>query len=660
MRGLWLRLLRGGGRSARLEVGLPLVAGGVITVVLLLLLGLQQGLDRRADRTAWRTPEAAAGQPTAIQAGFSDYVGERSIAVVELAALTRRPPDVPGMNGFPEAGEVWASPALAELLADLPADQLAGRFPGPITAELTRNLLESPDELVALIGRRPNEPSMSGERPKHQWNASASLTPMKIDSWSTTPDIYQTTYRDMALLVVVLTALPLVSLGGLASRLMTGRRQRRIATLRLLGASTSQVVRLTIAELAAFAAIGAVGGAALHRLLLPLASRVPVKGGEWFPADVQPGALPTLATVAAVVVVLTLGALTGLVPAVRDPLATHRGARRDAARLRFSSILFIGAAVAVFWLRSSNPFVSVAFTAVVILGGGLVATGPWIVSGLGRLLARAARRPATFLAGRRLSDNPRGAWRTVGGMALASFIAGFVAASLPIGLGNVGDYASRADRLDIVVPAASLDSSVLRAETVLEADDVQTDVQTSAAPVWLDEDEWGTLTLISHGPESEPDRARTALSEAGLWGPELRLSDDLPLVWLLRDGVVVGLLVLPIAALVALTAMVIGALARIFDQRESLIALTLAGTPQRVLLAAQRREMILPTILLGGVAAIAGLASGSTLGSASLLNPYTAGIFTSLLALGALALLLADRTAQPVLERASTDLSARE
>lgn len=80
---------------------------------------------------------------------------------------------------------------------------------------------------------------------------------------------------------------------------------------------------------------------------------------------------------------------------------------------------------------------------------------------------------------------------------------------------------------------------------------------------------------------------------------------------------------LPIATLVALTSMVIGAIARIFDQRETLIALNLAGTPQSILLAAQRRELILPTAVLGGIAAIGGLASGLALGAASLLNPYS-------------------------------------
>ncbi|MGH3588130.1 MAG: hypothetical protein ACRDQ0_17635, partial [Pseudonocardia sp.] len=158
----------------------------------------------------------------------------------------------------------------------------------------------------------------------------------------------------------------------------------------------------------------------------------------------------------------------------------------------------------------------------------------------------------------------------------------------------------------------------------------------------------------------EQDRARTAMIENGLWGPEMSMAEQLPNKWLLQDGVVIGFLVLPTAALVALTSMIIGAIARIFDQRDTFIALRLAGTPRTVLLAAQRREMILPSALLGTIAAIAGLAGGSTIGSAGLLKPYSAGVFAGLLTLGAIALLLADRTARPVLERVGTDLSERE
>lgn len=658
MRGLWLHLLRAGGRSAWLEVSLPIVAGGVITFVLLLMLGLQQGLDQRADRTAWRTPDAATVEPTAIQAGFTDFVDRRPLAVVELAALTQSPPEVPGMGSFPAPGEVWVSPALAELMSELPPDRLADRFPAPPSAELTRTALEHPDELVAVVGRGPDDPAMRDERPPHQWNEASSVSPTEIDDWSTTADLYHTTYRDIALLAAALIALPLVGLGGLASRLMAGRRQRRLATLRLLGATASQVTRLTVAELATLAGLGAACGAVAHLVLVPIASRVSIKGGPWFNTDVAPGVALTVVTALAVVMLVAFGALTGLLPAVRDPLGTYRRARRE--RVRLWGLAFIVAAVAVFWLRRTNPFVSIAFTVVVLVGWGLVATGPWIVNGLGRLLALGARRPATFLAGRRLSDTPRSAWRTVAGMALAAFIAGFVAVSLPIGLDLAGRQASEADRLDVVVPAASVDDTARTADAVLRATGIRADVSTDAPPSWLDGDSWATLSVLTQGPDSEQDRARTTLAENGVRGAELRLNDQLPVTWLVRDGVVVGLLVLPIAALVALTSMVIGAIARVFDQRETLTSLRLAGTPLEVLVAAQRREMILPTILIGGLAAIAGVASGSTLGSTSLLNPYSVSLFGGLLLLGTLVLLLADRITRPILERVTADLSERE
>ncbi|PWB43413.1 MAG: hypothetical protein C3F10_12080 [Dehalococcoidia bacterium] len=655
MRGLWLRLLRGGGSTARLEIGLPMVAGGVITFVLLLMLGLQQGLSHRADRTAWRTPEAAAGEPTVLQAGFTDYFGERPITVVDLAALTPDPPDVPGTDGFPAPGEVWASPALAELIEELPANQLANRFPAPVTRVLPEETLEYPGELFAVIGRELDDPTFD-ERAPHLWMEAMAVTPTRIDRWSTTPDLYQTVYAEMALLAVFMTALPLAGLGGLASRLMAGRRQRRLATLRLLGASTSQLARLTITELATFAGIGAVIGAVLHLLVLPLVSRIPIKGGPWFPPDVEPGALLTLGTMAAVVLMLTLGALSGILPSIRDPLGSYRRARPSSTPLRWWSVLLMGAAVALFWLRSSNPLVPIVFTGVVFLGWGLFSTGPLIIGGLGRLLARRAHRPATLLAGRFLADSPDSAWRTVSGFSLAAFLA----ATLPLGLRGVGDFENRADRLEAVAPAATIETRAAEARAVLGAADIQADVEITAAPFWLDEAEWATLTLTVNDPEVERERARTTMIESGLWGPEMQMAEDLPTKWLVLDGVVIGVVVMPIAALVALATMVIGTIARIYDRREALIALRLAGTAPGVLSSAQRYELVLPTALVGTIAAIAGLISGSTSGGVSLLNAYSAGIFAGLFSIGAIALWLAGRASHPVLERVSTDLTERE
>lgn len=53
---------------------------------------------------------------------------------------------------------------------------------------------------------------------------------------------------------------------------------------------------------------------------------------------------------------------------------------------------------------------------------GLVISGPWLTMLGSRLMARRTSRPAVLIAGRRLSDNPRAAFRAIGGLILAIFV----------------------------------------------------------------------------------------------------------------------------------------------------------------------------------------------------------------------------------------------
>src|SRR5690606_6297718 len=64
---------------------------------------------------------------------------------------------------------------------------------------------------------------------------------------------------------------------------------------------------------------------------------------------------------------------------------------------------------------------------------GLNLAGPWVVALIGRVTAATAGRPAKLLAGRRLMDDPRAAWRTVSGIALVGFVAGLLALFDPTG-----------------------------------------------------------------------------------------------------------------------------------------------------------------------------------------------------------------------------------
>ena len=59
----------------------------------------------------------------------------------------------------------------------------------------------------------------------------------------------------------------------------------------------------------------------------------------------------------------------------------------------------------------------------VLLVVGLVLAGPWFTTARSRLMANRANRPSTLIAGRRLLDNPKAAFRFISGLVIALFVA---------------------------------------------------------------------------------------------------------------------------------------------------------------------------------------------------------------------------------------------
>ena len=85
-------------------------------------------------------------------------------------------------------------------------------------------------------------------------------------------------YVILAWIAVVLLVVPLITLGRSAARLGVARRDARLATLRLLGATPREVVGLTVTETAWQGLVGAVLGILLYGVLLPAVRAAAVPG----------------------------------------------------------------------------------------------------------------------------------------------------------------------------------------------------------------------------------------------------------------------------------------------------------------------------------------------------------------------------------------------
>ncbi|MET7694040.1 FtsX-like permease family protein [Streptomyces sp. NPDC005483] len=421
------RLTRAGGRTGLLATGLAVAAAAISTALLLVCVAANLGFQQRADRTDWRNPVKSA-VPVAVEAVGTTFTGGTPVTVVDVARLPgKQAPAPPGMSRFPKPGEVWVSPALAGLLDHLPAD----RHPVTGTPEgtLGRAALTHPGELVAVVGHQPTDAAVTTAREDDPRRPGDIITPTRIADFTGRPVMYGIggQYVDLAKIATILVVIPLLVLGASSARLSVSRRDQRLAALRLIGATPGRVAAMTAAEAALTGTAGALLGAAGYALLLPAAAQISVAGGSWYLADLWVGLPVLLAVPAGVVAMVVVSALLGLRQVVVGPLGVAR--RSQPPRMSFlRALAFVAVIIGYSWFtrnkKSEVDGVLLFFAAVFL---ALSVIGPWVVGVLGRIISAKARTPATLLAGRRLLDDPKSGWRTVSGLTLAGFVAGFFA-----------------------------------------------------------------------------------------------------------------------------------------------------------------------------------------------------------------------------------------
>ncbi|WP_214415197.1 FtsX-like permease family protein [Sphaerisporangium fuscum] len=421
--GLTWRLLKGGGRRGLLGSSLMVAAVAVSTALLLFAVAVNFAFAGRADRGAWRNPVQATGTARAIEAFRTEFIGDRALTVVDVAVLEPGVAPPKGLPRLPGPGEVLMSPALAELAK---GSSLGARFPGEPAGTIGDEALVYPGELVAVVGHAPGDTAVKAKwKGDYRLGTSATKVADLTGAHSNDADAY----RILALIASVLMVVPLLVFGGAAARLTVARRDQRLASLRLVGATPGQVVAMTVAEAVITAFGGAVLGLVLYAVAIPPLSHVRMAGGEWFASDMWPGVLPIAAVLLAVPLLVGLSAVVGLRRVVVSPLGVARRETPPAMRfVRLIALLAVLAAVPVMGVAKSIALV-VAILTLAFLALNLV--GPWVVGLIGRLTARTAKRPARLLAGRRLVDDPKSAWRTVSGVALTGFVAGFIGLLTP-------------------------------------------------------------------------------------------------------------------------------------------------------------------------------------------------------------------------------------
>ncbi|MEH0573976.1 ABC transporter permease [Streptomyces sp. B21-108] len=652
-------LARSSGRRGLQSRLLAAGAAAVGAFVMLVIVAACLGSGTRADRTGWRSPEPDR-HGTAVQVLATTYVRHEPVTVVDLAQLPgrARTPAPPGLSSFPRPGEVHLSPALARLLHELPASQLADRFPKPASyGTIGAAGLASPDELVAVVGRAPADPKMSAPVEADNWFGEDQSARAVVSGFSgTKASVFTATDQMTALLGVVLLAMPVVVLSAAAGRLGAARREQQLAALRLAGATPRQILAMTAVETTAVGAAGALTGALAYAALLPALAGIPYGVGSWYRGDLWVGAAWFAGIVLAVTALIAVSAVSMLRQVAVSPLGVAQQA--NPRRTRLIRLLVFVAALGYIWQSAGGGQLRGRQLLVLLLVfyGAFWLFGPWVVDRLGRLAGRFARRPATLLAARRLSDDPRGAWRTVSGLVLAGFAAGFFSVSM---LGaDSSQY--RGQVAVVTTTTAEARHAAVEARTLLGRAGVTATVAVGR------EDDYdsllaggpGVVVHVSAGGPAAIDTAVTALASVardGLpYGQDYTYVGDRVLTSRLAD---VSTATLALGFLVATASAGLTAAADVLDRRRVYALLRLAGTPLKVLDRARVREAVLPLVVLAGGTTAMGVYGSYQLNKAAGATVNTSGALELLacVVLGALAMFAAIAGSRPLLRRVTAD-----
>jgi hypothetical protein len=423
---LGLRLALNGGREAtvRLVVASTAVALGV-AMLLITLAGIN-ALGAQSRRSAWLNtgtslPAKHAVQPTSRTKptadplwwfATTDQFGNQPIDRVDVAATGPTSPVPPGISQLPGPGEYDASPALERLMASTPSVQLADRFPGREVGTIAAAALPAPNSLIIVVGDR------SGQLAKVPGA-------QRVRSITTTSS---SSALEWILAVAALALVfPILVLIGTASRLSSARREQRFAAMRLVGATPKQVAVLATIESAVAAIVGVLVGFALFFAVRPALYHVPFTGVPFTPGDLSLKAVDVLLVVIGIPLAAAASARFALRRVHISPLGVNRRVTPAPPRAIRLVPLVLGIVELAYFVGVGKPKSTTAQVQALILGFllvlvGLVVAGSWFTMVAGRLIARRTSRPAVLIAGRRLADDPRAAFRAISGLVIALFV----------------------------------------------------------------------------------------------------------------------------------------------------------------------------------------------------------------------------------------------
>ncbi|MBB4911777.1 ABC transporter permease [Actinophytocola algeriensis] len=407
---LGVRLAVGGGRTSWARLALSAVGIAIATAVLLVAASagtMHQEREVRQYADFVQDAPVEGVDPTLTDRNYTEFRGDH-VALTYVAATGPSSPKPAGLPELPAAGEMYASPALAELLASPEGELLLPRVPEKVAGTLPQGMVELPGDLVAWIG--VDEKTL------------ADIDAVPAYGFGSDPEAASLDPGLLALLLVgaVVLLLPVFIFVTSASRIAGAERDRRLSALRLVGSGSRQVRRIAAAESLAGAFVGLVLGAVVFVVARQFTDRIDLFGERAYVSDVVPDPVLTALIVLLIPALSVLTALFALRRTIIEPLGVVRQSKPVRRRLWWRlALIMLGVVLLTTQLGAADNSDTWAWA--VSGGAALLLIGvpvllPWLVE---RVAGQVSGGPTSWLlAVRRLQLDSGTSARVVGGVAV--------------------------------------------------------------------------------------------------------------------------------------------------------------------------------------------------------------------------------------------------
>lgn len=236
-----------------------------------------------------------------------------------------------------------------------------------------------------------------------------------------------TLYMILAALAAILLVVPVASLAGAAARLLARRRDERLSSLRLIGASATLLRTLAIVEASVLAVVGSLIGVVGYLVLMPLAGLIHFAGG---PIGISgmwlgiPGMLTVLAAIVLIGIAASIGGLRSIEITPLGVRTRQRPARVHWLRIVAAVVLLIAAQLFANTVGAGGLMVAIVMVlaAFAVPMVALHFIGPWLIKVVTRWRLRRANSAQALVAARSVLESPQQAWTQIGGVALTTYI----------------------------------------------------------------------------------------------------------------------------------------------------------------------------------------------------------------------------------------------